>query len=34
MMRNQFRVLLGKQSFSHEPFALTVRRKDQTFVSP
>jgi len=30
-VRNQFRVLLGQQNFSYEPFALTVRRKDPDF---
>ncbi len=30
-VRDQFRVLLGEQSFSYEPFALTVRRKDPDF---
>lgn len=30
-VRNQFRVLLGEQNFSYEPFALTLRRGDTDF---
>jgi ABC-type amino acid transport substrate-binding protein len=30
-VRNQFRLLLGEQNFSYEPFALTVRRNDPDF---
>lgn len=30
-LRNQFRLLLGEQSFSYEPFALALPRKDPDF---